>query len=83
LLRQAFDRHTWSTEYRCVVYQHHRGLYPDRWEATCLVRCPDDDLWGAEPSQSTIMSLRGTLPRKPCKMLHGVRFRSIARCSAE
>jgi hypothetical protein len=22
LLRQAFDRHTWSTEYRCVVYHH-------------------------------------------------------------
>jgi hypothetical protein len=48
LLRQAFDRHTWSIEYRCVVYQHHRGLYPDQWEATCLVRHPDDDLRGAE-----------------------------------
>jgi hypothetical protein len=22
LLRQAFDRHTWPIEYRCVVYQH-------------------------------------------------------------
>jgi hypothetical protein len=32
LLRWAFDRHTWSIEYRCVVYQHRRGLYPDRWE---------------------------------------------------
>jgi hypothetical protein len=32
----------------CVVYQHRRGLYPDQWEATCLVRRPDDDLWGAE-----------------------------------
>jgi hypothetical protein len=30
LLRQAFDRHTWSIEYRCVVYQHSRGRYPDR-----------------------------------------------------
>ena len=30
LLRWAFDRHTWSIEYRCVVYQHHRGLYPDQ-----------------------------------------------------
>jgi hypothetical protein len=41
-------RHTWSIEYHCVVYQHHRGLYPDQWEATCLVRRPDDDLRGAE-----------------------------------
>jgi hypothetical protein len=48
LLRQAFDRHTWSIEYRCVVYKHRRGLYPDQWEATCLVRRPDDDLQGAE-----------------------------------
>jgi hypothetical protein len=44
LLRRAFDRHTWSIEYRCVVYQHRRGLYPDQWEATCLVHRPDDDL---------------------------------------
>jgi hypothetical protein len=44
LLHRAFDRHTWSIEYRCVVYQHCRGLYPDQWEATCLVRRPDDDL---------------------------------------
>jgi hypothetical protein len=29
LLRRAFDRHTWSIKYRCVVNQHHRGLYPD------------------------------------------------------
>jgi hypothetical protein len=29
LLRQAFDRHTWSIEYRCVVYQHRRRLYSD------------------------------------------------------
>jgi hypothetical protein len=48
LLRRAFDRHTWSIEYRCVVYQHRRGLYPNQWEATCLVRRPDDDLQGAE-----------------------------------
>jgi hypothetical protein len=34
LLRQAFDRHTWSIEYRCVVYQHSRGLYPDQWDST-------------------------------------------------
>jgi hypothetical protein len=48
LLRRAFDRHTWSIEYRCVVYQHHHRLYLDQWEATCLVRCSDDDLQGAE-----------------------------------
>jgi hypothetical protein len=48
LLRRAFDRHNWSIEYRCVVYQHRRGSYPDQWEATCLVRRPDDDLRGAE-----------------------------------
>jgi hypothetical protein len=29
LLRQVFDRHNWSIEYRCVVYQHCCGLYPD------------------------------------------------------
>jgi hypothetical protein len=48
LLCRAFDRHTWSIEYHCVVYQHRRGLYPDQWEATCLVCCSDDDLRGAE-----------------------------------
>jgi hypothetical protein len=48
LLRWAFDRHTWSIEYRCVVYQHRCGLYPDQWEAICLVHRPDDDLRGAE-----------------------------------
>jgi hypothetical protein len=44
LLCWAFDRHTWSIEYRCEVYQHRRGLYPDQWEITCLVHHPDDDL---------------------------------------
>jgi hypothetical protein len=48
LLRQAFDTHTWSIEYCCVVYQHRRGVYPDWWEAACLMRRPDDDLQGAE-----------------------------------
>jgi hypothetical protein len=48
LLRRALDRHTWSIEYRCVVDQHRRGLYSDQWEATCLVRRPNDDLRGAE-----------------------------------
>jgi hypothetical protein len=48
LLRQALDRRTWSIEYRCVVFQHSRGVYPDRWEATCLVRRPENSLWGAK-----------------------------------
>jgi hypothetical protein len=48
LLRQALDRHTWSIEYRCVVFQHSRGVYPDRWEATCLVNRLDNSLRGAE-----------------------------------
>jgi hypothetical protein len=48
LLRRALDRRTWSIEYRCVVFQHSRGVYRDRWEATCLVRRPENSLWGAE-----------------------------------
>jgi hypothetical protein len=48
LLCQALDRHTWSIEYRCVVFQQSRGAYPDRWEATCLVRRPENNLWGVE-----------------------------------
>jgi hypothetical protein len=48
LLRQALDRRTWSIEYRCVVFQHSRGVYPDRWEATCLVRRPENSLRGAK-----------------------------------
>jgi hypothetical protein len=48
LLCRAFDRHTWSIEYRCVVYHHRHGLYLDQWETTCLVRRPDNDLRGEE-----------------------------------
>jgi hypothetical protein len=48
LLRRALDRRTWSIEYRCVVFQHSRGVYRDRWEATRLVRRPENSLWGAE-----------------------------------
>jgi hypothetical protein len=44
LLRHALDRRTWSIEYRCVVFQHSRGVYPDLWEATCLVRHPENSL---------------------------------------
>jgi hypothetical protein len=48
LLRRALDRRTWSIEYRCVVFQHSRGVYPDRWEATCLVRRLENSLQGAK-----------------------------------
>jgi hypothetical protein len=48
LLRQALDRRTWSIEYRCVVFQHSRRVYPDRWEATCMVRRLENSLRGAE-----------------------------------
>jgi hypothetical protein len=48
LLRRALDRHTWSIEYRCVVFKHSRGVYPYRWEATYLVRRPENSLRGAE-----------------------------------
>jgi hypothetical protein len=48
LLRQALDRRTWSIEYRCVVFQHSRGVYPDRWDATCLVCRSENSLRGAE-----------------------------------
>jgi hypothetical protein len=44
LLRRALNRRTWSIEYRCVVYQHSRGVYPDHWEATYLVRHPENSL---------------------------------------
>jgi hypothetical protein len=33
------------------------------------------------PAQSTILSLSGTQLRRPCKMSHGVRFRTTARFS--
>jgi hypothetical protein len=31
-----------------VVYQDNLGVYPDRWEVTCLVRRLEDGLRGAE-----------------------------------
>jgi hypothetical protein len=61
VLHWAFDRHTWSIEYRYVVYQHRRGLYPDQWEATCLVHRPNNDLRGAEAfSEQYSITLRDT-----------------------
>jgi hypothetical protein len=82
LLGRALDRHTWFIEYRCVVFQHSRRVYPDRWEATCLVRRPENSLWVRRSAQSIILSLSGTQLRRPCKMPHGVRFCTTAQCSA-
>jgi hypothetical protein len=48
LLRQALDRRTWSFEYRCVVFQQSREVYPNRLEVTCLVRRPENSLRGSE-----------------------------------
>jgi hypothetical protein len=48
LLCQELDRRTWYIEYRCVVFQHSRGVNPDRWEVTCLVRHPENSLRGVE-----------------------------------
>jgi hypothetical protein len=48
LLRRALDRRTWSIEYHCVIFEHSHGVYPNRWEATCLVRRPKNSLQGAE-----------------------------------
>jgi hypothetical protein len=60
LLRQALDQRIWSIEYLCVVFQHSRGAYLDRWEATCLVRRPEDSLRGVEVCSKHILSLSGT-----------------------
>jgi hypothetical protein len=48
LLRRELDRRTWSIEYYCVVFQHSRGVYPNHWEATCLVHRPENSLRGAK-----------------------------------
>jgi hypothetical protein len=81
LLRQALDRRTWYIEYRCVVFQHSRGVYPDRWEVTCLVCRRENSLRVRRSAQSITLSLSGTQLRWPCKMSHGVRFRTTAQCS--
>jgi hypothetical protein len=82
LLRQAFDRHTWSIEYRCVVYQHHRELYPDQWEATCLVRRPDDDLRGAEAFSEHYSITERHAAEAAMQDAARRALLSIARCSA-
>jgi hypothetical protein len=81
LLRQTLDRRTSSIEYRCVVFQHSRGVYPDRWEATCLVvvRRTVSGVWRS--ARSITLFLSGTQLRRPCKMPHNVRFRTTAQCS--
>jgi hypothetical protein len=81
LLRRALDRRTWSIEYRCVVYQHSRGSTwtAGRRPAWCAIRRTVSRV--RRSSQSTIPSLSGTQLRRPCKMLHGVRFRTTARFS--
>jgi hypothetical protein len=81
LVRQALDRRTWSIEYRCVFFQHSRGVYPDRWEATCWYAVRRTVSGVRRSVQSTILSLSGTQLRWPCNMLHGLRFRTTAQCS--
>jgi hypothetical protein len=81
LLRQALDRRTWSIEYHCVVFQHSRGVYPDRWEATCLVRRPENSLRGAKVCSEHYSISERDSAEAACKMLHGVRFRTTAQCS--
>jgi hypothetical protein len=66
LLCRALDQHTWSIEYNCLVYQHSRGLYPDQWEATCMVCRQDDDLRGAEAYLVTPLVLQ------ELKLGHGI-----------
>jgi hypothetical protein len=81
LLRRALDRHTWSIEYRCVVFQHSCGStrITGRRPAWCAVR---RTVSGVQRSaQSTILSLSRTQLRRPCKMPHGVHFRTTARFS--
>jgi hypothetical protein len=98
LLHQAVDWRTWSIEYHCVVFQHSRGAYPDRWEATFLVRCLEDSLRGAEVcSEHYFISERGSAEATMydaarralshyCSMLDGVAdgldLRYYPRCSS-
>jgi hypothetical protein len=76
LLRQALDRHTWSIEYRCVVYQHSHGAYT---QTTGVVRRMVSGV--RRSARSIILSLSRTQLRQPCRMPHGVRFCTTARCS--
>jgi hypothetical protein len=78
----ALDRRTWSIEYRCVVFQHNRGVYPDRWEATYLVRHPENSLRGAEIcSEHYSISERDSAEAAMLDVAR-MRFRTTAQCSA-
>jgi hypothetical protein len=81
LLRRALDQRTWSIEYRCVVFQHSRGVYrtAGRRPAWCAVRRTVSGV--LRSARSIILSLSGTQLRRPCKMPHGVCFRTTAQCS--
>jgi hypothetical protein len=72
LLRQAFDQHTWSIEYRCVVYQHSRGRYPDRWRLPAKFAVRRMTSGVQRPFRSITPSPRGTLQKQLCRMQHGV-----------
>jgi hypothetical protein len=93
LLRQALDRRTWSIEYRCVVFLHSCGVYPDRWEVTYLVRRPENSLRGADicsehysisERDSAEVAMQDVARRALSHYcsVHGVRFRTTAQCSA-
>jgi hypothetical protein len=76
LLRRAFDQHSWLIEYRCIVYRHSHGLCwtNGRVPAWCAIRMMISGV--QRPTQSIILSLSAILLRQPCRMLHGVHFRS-------
>jgi hypothetical protein len=81
LLRRALDRRTWSID--IVVWSSSTVAgstqTAGRRPAWCAVRRTVSGV--LRSAQSTILSLSGTQMRRPCKMLHGVRFRTTAQCS--
>jgi hypothetical protein len=62
-----------------VVYQHSRGVYPDRWEATCLVRRPENSLQGAEACSEHYSISERDSAEAAMQDPHGVHFRTTAR----
>jgi hypothetical protein len=81
-LRWVLDRRTWSIEYRCVVFQHSRGVYSDHWEATCLVRRLENSLRGAEVySEHYSISKRDSAEVAMQDAARAVRFHTTAQCS--
>jgi hypothetical protein len=81
LLRQALDQRTWFIEYRYVVFQHSCGVYPDRWEATCLVRRPENSLRGAEVCSEHYSISKRDSAEAAMQDAACVRFRTTAQCS--